>query len=204
MLHSRIIDYLSILFYRLISPMFGTMGRRVRVVRPLRIFGARYCHLGDESVVQYGAYIAALNEFGQAPELRIGRRTLIGNHVHIVVTKSIEFGESVLVADRVFVSDNRHTFEDPRVPVRDQGLTQLAPVRIGDGSWIGENVAISGASIGRHCVIGANSVVTRDIPDCCIAVGAPARIIKRYCETRQGWYPTNPDGTFTDKQELGA
>lgn len=198
MLHFRIRDYLSILFYRLIGFLFGSMGRRVRIVRPLRIFGAGYCHFADQAVVQYGAYIAVLKEHAEPPVLRIGARTMIGNHAHIVVTKRVEFGAGVLTADRLFVADNRHTFEDPETPVRDQGLTQLAEVYIGDGSWIGENVCITGASIGRNCVIAANSVVTRDIPDRCVAAGAPARIVKRYCESRRGWYRTTPEGEFSE------
>ena len=61
-----------------------------------------------------------------------------------------------------------------------QGVTQKRDVVIGNGSWIGEHVCIIGASIGRHCVIGANSVVTRDIPDYSVAVGSPAIVIKKY------------------------
>ncbi|MEM6474693.1 MAG: acyltransferase [Pseudomonadota bacterium] len=198
MLHFRVRDYLSILFYRLLGPLFGSMGRGVRIVRPLRIFGARYCRFGDASVLQYGAYVLALKEHDEAPELIIGARTMIGNHAHIVATKRVEFGEGVLTADRLFVSDNRHTFEDPSVPVRDQGITQLSEVHIGDGTWIGENVCISGASIGRQCVIGANSVVTKDIPDHCVAAGAPARITKRYCDNRRGWFPTDSRGEFRE------
>ena len=198
MLHFRMRDFLSILFYRLIGGFFGSMGKGVRIVRPLRIFGARYCHFEDEAVLQYGAYVAALKEHEEPPVFKVGARTMIGNHAHIVATKRVEFGRSVLTADRLFVSDNRHTFEDPSVPVRDQGLTQLAEVTIGDGSCIGENVRISGASVGAHCVIAANSVVTRDIPDHCVAAGAPARIVKRYCERREGWYRTDAQGSFSE------
>ncbi|MEM9500349.1 MAG: acyltransferase [Pseudomonadota bacterium] len=198
MLHFRIRDYCSILFYRLLSPFFGAMGKRVRIVYPLRIFGARYCEFGDEAVLQYGAYLAVLKEHAKPPVLKIGARTMIGNHAHIVATQRVEFGEGVLTADRLFVADNRHTFQDPATPIRDQGLTQLADVKIGDGSWIGENVCVSGASIGRNCVIAANSVVTTDIPDHCVAAGAPARIIKRYCETRKGWYRTDASGDFSE------
>lgn len=198
MLHFRIRDYCSILFYRLIGFVFGSMGKGVRIVWPMRIFGAKYCHFADGAVVQYGSYIVALREFEEAPILKVGARTMIGNHSHIVVTRRVEFGEGVLTADRLFIADNRHTFEDPDTPIRDQGLTQLAPVRIGDGTWIGENVCISGASIGRQCVIAANSVVTRDIPDLCVAAGAPARIVKRYCETRRGWYRTGSEGDFSE------
>lgn len=198
MLHFRIRDFLSILFYRLIGGFFGSMGRGVRIIRPLRIFGAKHCHFGDEAVLQYGAYIAALQEHAAPPIFKVGARTMIGNHAHIVATRSVEFGEGVLTADRLFVADNRHTFEDPTIPIRDQGLTQLAEVHIGDGSWIGENVCISGASVGKHCVIAANSVVTSDIPNHCVAAGAPARIVKRYCETRKGWYRTTPEGEFRE------
>ncbi|MEM7689143.1 MAG: acyltransferase [Pseudomonadota bacterium] len=198
MLHFRVRDYLSILFYRLIGGLFGSMGKGVRIVRPLRIFGARYCHFDDEAVLQYGAYIAALKEHDETPVLKVGARTMIGNHAHIVATRRVEFGRGVLTADRLFIADNRHTFEDPTTPIRDQGLTQLAEVTIGDGSWIGENVCISGASVGSQCVIAANSVVTRDIPDACIAAGAPARIVKRYCERREGWYRTDGEGKFSE------
>lgn len=198
MLHFRIRDFLSILFYRLIGGFFGSMGSGVRIVRPLRIYGAKYCHFGDEAVLQFGAYIAALKEHDAAPVFKVGNRTMIGNHAHIVATKRVEFGEGVLTADRLFVADNRHTFEDPDTPIRDQGLTQLSEVHIDDGSWIGENVCISGASIGKQCVIAANSVVTSDIPDHCVAAGAPARIVKRYCDTRKGWYRTTPEGEFRE------
>lgn len=58
---------------------------------------------------------------------------------------------------------------------------------IGEGSWIGENVCVIGASVGRHCVIGANAVVTKDIPDYSVAVGAPARVIKKYNFNRGAW-----------------
>ena len=64
---------------------------------------------------------------------------------------------------------------------------QKKPVIIGEGSWIGENVCIIGASVGKHCVIGANAVVTKDIPDYCVAVGTPAKIIKKYDTKIKKW-----------------
>ena len=198
MLHFRIRDFLSILFYRLLGGAFGSMGKGVRIIRPLRLFGARYCHFEDGAVLQFGAYVAALKQHDEPPVFKVGARTMIGNHAHIVATRRVEFGRSVLAADRLFVADNRHTYEDPRIPVRDQGLTQLAEVFIGDGSWIGENVCISGASVGAHCVIAANSVVTRDIPDACVAAGAPARVIRRYCEERRAWRRTDATGSFCE------
>ena len=198
MLHFRLRDWLSILFYRLIGGAFGSMGKGVRIVRPLRIFGARYCHFDDEAVLQFGAYIAALKEHDAPPVLKVGARTMIGNHAHIVATRRVEFGRGVLTADRLFVADNRHAYEDPSTPIRDQGLAQLGDVVIGDGSWIGENVCISGVSVGAQCVIASNSVVTRDIPDACVAAGAPARIVKRFCDKRGGWFRTDALGSFCE------
>jgi acetyltransferase-like isoleucine patch superfamily enzyme len=78
----------------------------------------------------------------------------------------------------------------------DQPIQQIHEVEIGEGAWIGENVCIIGASVGKGCVIGANSVVTKNIPDYCVAVGAPAKIIKRYSFELNEWLKTAPDGSF--------
>jgi acetyltransferase-like isoleucine patch superfamily enzyme len=71
-------------------------------------------------------------------------------------------------------------------------------IRIGEGSWLGEGVAVIGACIGRNCVVGANSVVTKDVPDYCVVAGAPARIIKRYDPASGLWRKTNPKGEFIE------
>ncbi len=197
MLHFRLRDWISILLYRLLAPFFGTLGKGARIVWPLRIHGARHLFMEQGSTLQYGAYVAILPASGSA-ELRIGAGTMIGHHAHLVCTRRIVFGREVLVADRVFVADNSHEYADPARPVLAQGLRQLREVHIGDGAWIGENVAIIGASVGRNAVIAANSVVTRDIPDRTVAAGAPAVPIRRWCEARGEWRRTSPDGRFVE------
>jgi acetyltransferase-like isoleucine patch superfamily enzyme len=67
---------------------------------------------------------------------------------------------------------------------------------IGDGAWLGENVCVIGASVGKQSVVGANSVVMQDIPDYCVAVGTPAKIIKRYSFEKKEWLRTNEKGEF--------
>jgi serine/threonine protein kinase len=89
-----------------------------------------------------------------------------------------------------------HSFEDISVPIKDQPIKQLKNVVIGEGCWIGEHVSIIGASIGKHSVVGANSVVTHDIPDYCVAVGSPAYIIKRYNFESRKWEKTDRKGNF--------
>lgn len=88
-----------------------------------------------------------------------------------------------MTGPHVFISDHNHEYKDPAIPILKQGVRCLSSdsVYIGDGTWIGTNVVIVGnVKIGKHCVIGANSVVTKDIPDYCIVAGVPCKIIKRY------------------------
>ncbi len=196
MVQFRLRDWVSVLLYRMLAPWFGHLGRGARIIWPLRIYGARHFYLEAGATLQYGAYVAVLPRDGEPAELRIGAGSMIGNHAHLVCTRRVVFGRHVLVADRVFVADNVHEYADPERPVLMQGLRQLADVSIGDGSWIGENVAIIGASVGRHAVVAANAVVTRDIPDLTVAAGSPAVPIRRWCPETRSWRRTTPDGNF--------
>ena len=85
-----------------------------------------------------------------------------------------------MFANHCFVSDADHRFDDPELPVPWQGFTSKGPTRIGDNVWCGWGVVItSGVTVGDRCVIGANSVVTRDLPARSVAAGAPAKVIRR-------------------------
>jgi acetyltransferase-like isoleucine patch superfamily enzyme len=196
MIYFRIRDYLSVLTYRLLRFRFAAFGSGTRIVRPLRIVGSRHVSLGDSLTIQYGAYIAAITDLRPDPRLRVGSGTMIGNHSHIICTRSISIAENVLIADRVYISDSVHQYADVTRPVMHQPLKQLDDVVIGEGAWIGENVCIIGARVGRNSVVGANSVVTRDIPDFCVALGAPAVPVKRYCSERGAWFATDDTGSF--------
>lgn len=112
----------------------------------------------------------------------IGDRCLIGRGSGIVGHLSIEIGDDVWAGHHIYITDQNHGFDDPTLPISRQ-IQPERQVRIGDGSWIGHGaVILPGATIGRHVVIGANSVVSGEIPDHSVAVGAPARVIKRISE----------------------
>ena len=200
MIHFRVRDFVSVILYRVfLSRCFGRLGRGARVIWPLRIVGGRFVSLGDRVTLQYGSYIAVLQTDPQhPPALEIGGGTQVGNYAHIICTRRIEIGAKVLMADRVYIADNRHEYEDVARPIMDQPLRQLEDVSIGSGSWIGENVCILGCRIGKNCVIGANSVVTRDIPDYCVALGCPAVPVKRFCEQSGKWRKIDASGRFLD------
>lgn len=167
---------------------FSTFGIHSVLQSPLRIDGGKNIVIGDYVSIQYKTWLGALPLTGSdKAELIIEDGSIIGNFNHIFATQSIVIRKKVLTADKVFISDNLHGYLDPMTPILDQPIQQNGTVEIGEGSWLGENVCVIGANIGKHCIIGANSVVTKDIPDYCVAVGAPAKVIKQYNNKRNEW-----------------
>lgn len=114
----------------------------------------------------------------------------IGNHSTISSINEVIFEKDVLTGPHVFVSDHNHDYRSVDLPVSKQGIiaSKNSKVIIGEGSWLGTNVVVVGnVRIGKHCVIGANSVVTKDIPDYSVAAGIPAKVIKKYDFEKDEW-----------------
>jgi acetyltransferase-like isoleucine patch superfamily enzyme len=185
----------SILYYLIKYPIYKLtlkkLGVHSRIINPLKIEGSNKIEIGNNVVIGKLSWLAAKNLTGQDTELKIGTGSRIGNFNHIYATSSIIIEDNVLTADKVYISDNRHEYESINKPILEQGIKQLNIVKIGSGSWIGENVCIFGASIGKNCIVGANSIVNKDIPDYCVAIGSPARIIKKYCFDKKTWIKIN-------------
>ncbi len=167
---------------------FKYMGFNSFIDRPIRIDGRNNIWIGNSVNIGYKTWLASNGiTITINPILKIGDGTYIGHFNHIYATKQIVIGSNVLIADRVYISDNLHGYENINIPIMNQPVKQVNEVSIGDGSWIGENVSIIGVTIGKNCVIGANSVVTKNIPDYCVAVGVPAKIIKKYNRNTKRW-----------------
>jgi acetyltransferase-like isoleucine patch superfamily enzyme len=125
---------------------------------------------------------------GNKKTLKIGNNCEFGDYTHIVALNDVEIGNDVLIASKVFISDTNHgqysgdNQSNPSTTPRDRKLTK-GSVKIGNNVWIGENaVILSGSKIGDGCVIGANSVVSKEVPDNSIVVGAN-RILRQYGES---------------------
>ena len=149
---------------------------------PAALVNERYIHIGARTVIGPDVTLSAGMVPGQVcvtdPVVRIGDRCLIGKGSGIVGHLSIEIGDDVWTGHHVYITDQNHGYADLDRPISVQTMPER-PVRIGDGSWLGHGtVVLPGATIGRHVVIGANSVVRGDIPDHCIAAGSPAKVIK--------------------------
>jgi acetyltransferase-like isoleucine patch superfamily enzyme len=111
--------------------------------------------------------------------ITIGPGTFLNQGVMVAAMELVEIGADCMFANGCFVTDAAHRFDDPDKPVPWQGFTTKGPTRIGDNVWCGANVVItSGVTVGERCVIGANSVVTRDLPPFSLAAGAPAQVIR--------------------------
>jgi serine acetyltransferase len=111
-------------------------------------------------------------------DLSIGEHTFIGHGTTIGCSGRVQVGKSCLIGEYVSIRDNDHAFDNLTLPIRLQG-SRVAPVTIEDNVWIGAKVTVvAGVRIGQDSVIGANAVVTHDIPPGSVAVGVPARVIR--------------------------
>jgi acetyltransferase-like isoleucine patch superfamily enzyme len=112
--------------------------------------------------------------------IRVGEGTILNIAVMVAAMELVEIGSHCMFANGCFVTDANHRVDDPEAPITWQGFSTKGPTRIGDNVWCGANVVVtSGVSIGERSVIGANSVVTTDIPPFSIAAGAPAKVLRR-------------------------
>lgn len=171
--------------------------------RPARLIRRPFYVRGRKNMKWGGGFTTGvgvrLDVFCNDRELKllIGERVQLNDYVHIGAIESIVIGNDVLIASRVFITDHHHgNYQDaqvhssPNTIPSDRPLT-ARPVIIGDRVWIGENVTIlPGVSIGAGAIIGAGAVVTKDIPANSIAVGVPAKVVKKYDFDNRRWVMT--------------
>ncbi len=113
-------------------------------------------------------------------EISIGQNVIIGEYTTIQAQASVIIEDDVLLASKIQIISNCHVYEDIRIPIKyQQNISK--PIIIKKGAWIGINTTLlSGVTIGRNSVIGAGSVVNRDVPDYTVVGGTPARVLKKY------------------------
>lgn len=179
-------------FSLVVAPHFMKIGRGTRIQPPFRCSGFEQISLGDNVVIHRDCWLQALGVRGDSPKLIIKSHAGIGMGATIAAAQQVVIGEYVLMARNVYIADHGHAFADVNTPIMHQGIDNIRPVAIGRHTWLGQNVCIlPGASIGIHCVIGANSVVKSSIPDFSVAVGTPARVVKRFNADTLKWEKAN-------------
>ncbi len=184
-------------------PRFGNQPRNLRIELPRRVFEPQCMLIGDDVCIGPNSLLVAQTHYPtdvmrhpyiEQPLQRFEPRIVIGNRVvatgglTLSAMRDITIEDDVMFAANVLVADGSHGYANANEPYKYQRMFRIAPVRIKRGCWIGQNAVIQpGVTIGELSIIGANSVVTHDIPPRSIAIGAPARVVKRWDAATQSW-----------------
>lgn len=164
------------------NPFVHKKGRRTSISWRARMDLMPYnqFEIGSDCLIEDGATVN--NAVG---DVFIGDRNLIG--ISSVLIGPVKMGNDILIAQNVVLSGLNHTFENPNIPIKDQGVTTHC-ITIEDGVWIGANaVIIPGVTIGQNSVVAGGAVVTKDVPPFTVVAGNPAKIVKQYCNDSKSW-----------------
>lgn len=163
----------------------ASCGPRALIRSPRVIIGGRFIHIGADFDAFPGLRIEAFDRHLNkrfSPRISIGDRVSINYDCHIGCVNEIIIGNDVLLASRVYISDHSHgspDYHDIDIPPSARKVFSKGSVTVEDGAWIGEGACIlPGVRIGRHAIVGANAVVTHDVPPYTIVAGVPARVLR--------------------------
>lgn len=170
-------------FLLVVRGSFSKFGAHSSLGLPVTLWRPDLISIGKDVYIGPGSWLQvtqdAISRNGE-PILSIMDGVSITGGCFISAKESVVIERNVLMGRFIHISDHSHRFDDLSRPVMDQGITQARPVRICEGSWLGQGVVIlPGVTIGRNAIVGANSVVREDIPPFSVAVGAPAKIVHR-------------------------
>jgi len=146
--------------------------------------------IGDKCLVEDFATIN--NAVG---DVFIGNRSLVG--LSSVVIGPVTIGEDVMLAQHVVLSGLNHSYQNTRLPIKDQPVT-THPIIVEDGVWIGANAVITaGIKIGKHAVVAGGAVVIKDVPAYSVVAGNPAKVIKQYSFKTDNWERVKSDNLYS-------
>lgn len=184
-------------------PVFGGNPRNLTIGLPRNIINPERITIGSNVSLGPGCMLMAVTHYPtvwmSSPGSEIepqyfDSRIIIGDNVtaterlQVASCAEVTIGNDVMFASNVHINDSMHGYGRADLPYKYQPLQRIAPIKIGQGCWIGQNVVIlPGVDVGEFSIIGANSVVSGDIPAKSIAAGSPARIIKEWDDESESW-----------------
>lgn len=181
-------------FKHLLFSRFYNLGSRVvfrknvTINNPQSVYLGNYVTLDEDSILNVIDHHQKYKYKYQKPIIKIEDNVEIGKDTFISAVRSIHIKKNVMIGPFCFIGDYNHSYQDIDKPIAAQPLTNIRPVVIEEGGWIGAHVTVtSGVTIGKNSVIGANSVVTKNIPDYSVVMGTPAKVIKRYGHKIKEW-----------------
>lgn len=160
----------------------------------IKVNGPGYIHIGNYVDLDKDCTLNAFTNYNgyvyiyKKPLIKIEDHVGISQGTFISAVRHIHIKKNVMIGPYCFIGDYNHEYKDISKPIASQPLTDILPIVIEEGAWIGAHVTICpGVTIGRNSIVGANSVVTHSIPDYSLAVGVPAKVIKRYDHVIKRW-----------------
>jgi acetyltransferase-like isoleucine patch superfamily enzyme len=186
-----VFGFLQLIIFKIRTKFLFSKARIIRF--PIMIRGKKLIKVGSGFTTGYNCRIDAYTETNSKRVINIGKNVQINDYVHIGAVESIEIEDNVLIASKVFITDHNHgnysgeNQDSPESIPHDRPFYSK-PVKIKKNVWLGEFVSVlSGVTIGEGSIIGAMSVVNKDIPPFTIAVGSPAKVIKKYNHSTKKW-----------------
>ena len=179
----------SVFFYALRKPAFIEYHRTDVIKKPLQIT-PQFIEMGENVSIGYHARIQGVSEYAGVifqPRIRIEEGVAIQQNLHLTCANSIVIGKNTAIAANVTITDIHHPYDDIDLPIERQKLVVKEVVIDEDCKLYNNVVILPGVHIGKHVTIGANSVVTKDVPDFCVVVGNPAKVIKKYNFEKRVW-----------------
>lgn len=177
-----------------LSKIYGSFGEGSRIYNPKTLISNRKrIFVGENVFIRKFARVEPIVQWHDkkfSPRIEIEDNVHIEQNLHLICAENVFIGNSTLISSFVFITDVNHVFDDVSLSVIQQGLA-VAPTIIEKNSFIGTGVKImAGVHIGEHSVIGANAVVTQDIPPYSVAAGIPAKVIKKFNFETNQWEKT--------------
>lgn len=174
----KILNFLLFLYYKDYTVRMAKFGVNNTLSCGLKIDSPEYLYISNNNYIGSMVWFS-IAKIDKEPQLIIQNNVWIGHFTQINCINKVTIGNNVMISARCYIGDTEHGFNNISIPISQQKIISKGPISIGDGSWIGIGSAIlPNVKIGKNCVIGANSVVTKDIPDYSVAVGNPAKVIK--------------------------
>lgn len=190
-------------------PKFANACTDVVISLPRTIINPENIHMGDHVRFGCSSMLVAMKEYPVpwmdhpdktidkqyfSGKIVIGHRVTATSALQITAFSRVIIADDVMFASNVNITDGFHGYDTALIPYKYQPITRVAPIKINSGCWIGQNtVILPGVTIGEGTIIGANSVVAKDIPPRSIALGSPAQVIKLWNSRTRKWIKPNPD-----------
>ena len=183
---------LSLIIFKIRSFFLFKNARLIRF--PFRVRGKQFIEIGEGFTTGFNCRLDAFNHNNLSKKLiKIGKNVEINDDVHIAAVEYVEIGDDVLIASKVYIADHNHgsfkgDTQDSPITKPNSRKIYTNPIKIEKNVWLGEFVCVlQGVTIGEGSIIGAMSVVSKSIPPYSIAVGSPAKVIKKFDFGKNEW-----------------